>query len=79
MFDPILTTNRIGMAADGTVYQCTPTGQVPLDAIGPGVAYGAPLVLNRGDAMPMGFWEVIDGSMTAGIGGATIRQILIGG
>lgn len=74
-----VTTNRIGMAHDGTVYHCTPSGMAPLDAVGPGVVYGAPVVLNRGDPLPGGFWEVLDGQMTAGIGGATVRQVTIGG
>lgn len=79
MSDTTLTTNRIAMAGDGTIYHCTPNGLVLLDAVGPGVAYGASLVLNRGDPMPAGFWEVLDGRMSADVGGATIRQLLIGG
>lgn len=74
-----LTTNRIAMAADGTVYHCTPSGLAPLDAIGPGVVYGMPIVLNRGDPLPAGFWQVVSGSVSADLGGATIRQVTLGG
>lgn len=79
MSDVPVTTNRIGMAGDGTVYQCTPAGMVPLDAVGPGVVYGVPVQLNRGDPLPMGFWEVLEGSVSADLGGATIRQVTLGG
>lgn len=75
----MVTTNRIAMGLDGTVYHCTPAGMVPLDAIGPGIAYGAPITLNRGDPLPAGFWEVVNGSVSADLGGATVRQLLIGG
>lgn len=79
MSDTMVTTNRIAMGSDGTVYHCTPAGMVPLDAVGPGIQYGAPVVLNRDDPLPAGFWEVLDGQMTAGLGGATIRQLIVGG
>lgn len=79
MSDPVLTTNRVGMAGDGTVWQCTPGGLAKLGAVGPGVTYGEPVQLNRGDPLPVGFWEVVEGGVAADLGGATIRQAIIGG
>lgn len=79
MSDTMVTTNRIAMAADGTVWHCTPAGMVPLDAVGPGIQYGAPLALNRGDPLPAGFWQVLEGGVSADLGGATVRQLIIGG
>lgn len=73
-----ISTNRIGMTADGTVYGWTPEGMVTLGQIRPSISYGAPQQLNRGDPLPPGFWEVLDGSVSADLGDATIRQVIIG-
>lgn len=71
-----IITGRIGVDEAGNVFVGRPSEmqQLPVAA----VTYGDPVALGGGDNLPAGIWEVVSGRLEAAIGGATVRQVMVG-
>lgn len=73
---PVMT-GRVGVDETGAIWHLTPAGDVLLTPGGPAVTYGPPETLRANQELAPGVWQIIEGTVQASLGGATVRQVTI--